>query len=279
MNQTAAAVVGVTGYKVYRGGSLIAAVNAPATGCGQIGLAAATAYSYTVAACDAAANCSEQSAPASATTPAAGAAGFTPSLATSFNLLGNSFAATLNVAAIFGSQTSPVPGITESIDAIWSWNAATRKWKFLSPQLTGAQNAAYAAANGFEVLAAMPAGEGYWVNSYQPFALQPQSGTPFDFGAASFGLRPRQWNLLATASTLTVQQFTAAVAPAGFESLWQWDATRSKWYFYSPELESGLPFTNAQYCLANNCLDFGGGTLPAPARMLGLGAGFWVYRP
>jgi chitodextrinase len=62
--------VAVIGYRVYRGGSLLATVGA-VTAYQDAGLSPATAYSYTVQAIDAAGNASAQSAPASATTPAA----------------------------------------------------------------------------------------------------------------------------------------------------------------------------------------------------------------
>jgi hypothetical protein len=58
--------VGVTGYKVYRGGVLVG--NPATTTYSDIGLTASTSYSYTLAACDAANNCSAQSNPVSATT-------------------------------------------------------------------------------------------------------------------------------------------------------------------------------------------------------------------
>ncbi|WP_239796687.1 fibronectin type III domain-containing protein [Candidatus Nitrotoga arctica] len=61
--------VGVTGYKVYRGGVL---VGSPATtSYNDTGLTASSSYSYTLAACDAANNCSVQSNPGSATTMSA----------------------------------------------------------------------------------------------------------------------------------------------------------------------------------------------------------------
>jgi chitinase len=61
--------VGVTSYQVFQGGTLlgtVAVANASVTG-----LSPGTMYSFTVAACDAASNCSAQSASASATTTAA----------------------------------------------------------------------------------------------------------------------------------------------------------------------------------------------------------------
>src|SRR5881396_565209 len=61
--------VGVTGYRVYRGGTQIATTTT--TSYANTGLSPSTTYSYTVAAFDAAGNLSAQSSAASATTPAA----------------------------------------------------------------------------------------------------------------------------------------------------------------------------------------------------------------
>lgn len=62
--------VGVTGYRVYRGETLVAS---PTTlSYTDSGLKPATAYGYSVAACDAAGNCSARSATATATTAALG---------------------------------------------------------------------------------------------------------------------------------------------------------------------------------------------------------------
>jgi chitodextrinase len=61
--------VGVSGYRIYRGGTQIATTTA--TFYTNTGLSPSTTYSYAVAAFDAAGNLSAQSSPASATTPAA----------------------------------------------------------------------------------------------------------------------------------------------------------------------------------------------------------------
>ena len=61
--------VGVSGYRVYRGGTQIATTSA--TSFTNTGLSPSTTYTYAVAAFDAAGNLSAQSSPASATTPAA----------------------------------------------------------------------------------------------------------------------------------------------------------------------------------------------------------------
>jgi hypothetical protein len=69
--------VGVTAYKVYQGDSLIANLG-NVTSYSNTGLTASTAYSYTVAACDVANNCSARSVAASATTTAAVGGGGNP---------------------------------------------------------------------------------------------------------------------------------------------------------------------------------------------------------
>jgi chitodextrinase len=65
--------VGVTGYNIYRGGSLIA--TSSLTSYFNTGLTASTQYTYTVSAYDAAGNNSAQSSSASATTQASGGGG------------------------------------------------------------------------------------------------------------------------------------------------------------------------------------------------------------
>jgi len=60
--------VAVTAYKIYRDGNLIATLGNTTIYVDKK-LSAATAYSFSVAACDAAGNCSAQSAPVTATTP------------------------------------------------------------------------------------------------------------------------------------------------------------------------------------------------------------------
>jgi hypothetical protein len=62
--------VGVTGYRIYRGGTLLTSVTG--TAYAHTGLSPATSYTYTVAAYDAAGNASAQSTGATATTPAGG---------------------------------------------------------------------------------------------------------------------------------------------------------------------------------------------------------------
>lgn len=73
--------VGVTGYKIYRGGSQVG--TSASTGYTDTGLTASTTYTYTVAAYDAAGNTSAQSSSTSATTFAASTSTATSTTATS----------------------------------------------------------------------------------------------------------------------------------------------------------------------------------------------------
>jgi hypothetical protein len=67
--------VGVTGYRIYRGGSLLTTVAASALSYVDNSVSPSTSYSYTVSAMDAAGNESSRSTGASATTPAGGGGG------------------------------------------------------------------------------------------------------------------------------------------------------------------------------------------------------------
>lgn len=201
-----------------------------------------------------------------------------------FNLSGNGSTTPLNLVSLFGSADNPMAGVSINVEAVWSWNSATRRWRFHTPQLAQAASAAYARANGYEVLTLVPPGEGFWVNVYQPINVVAPTGTGFNYDIVNFPSLPGSFNLLAIGSTLSVQQFANNVGsppspPASFNALWAWDAQYTKWYFYSPSLEQpGAPFTNLQYCTANGFQDFGGGAAPAATLSLHSGLGFWVEK-
>ena len=213
---------------------------------------------------------------------------YAPAVEPGFNLIGNSLDASLDVIALFGSSDNPVTGVSAKVDAVWSWNAATGKWRFHSPQLMQAESAAYALAHGFEALTSIPPGSGYWVNAYATFSLPQQSGAPYDYASSNFGSLSGGFNLLAIGIAKTVPQFAndlgvalepLATVANSFNALWAWDRLSTKWYFYAPLFEQpGAAFSNSQYCTANGYYDFGGGTPPAPALSLEPGRGFWVEK-
>ena len=96
--------VGVSGYRIYRGGTQVA--TSPANSYSNTGLAPSTTYSYAVAAYDAAGNVSPQSGSASATTQAAAAFNFslTPAQASVSVSQGQSVSST--ITATLSSGTS-----------------------------------------------------------------------------------------------------------------------------------------------------------------------------
>ena len=103
--------VGVTGYRVYRNGTQVG--TATATGYTDTGLAASTAYSYTVAAVDAAGNVSAASAAVTGTTAGSGGGGGT----------GGGCTATVHT----DSQWNP--GFTDTVTVTGTATAATHAWK------------------------------------------------------------------------------------------------------------------------------------------------------
>jgi len=111
--------VGVTGYKVYRGGVLVG--NPTTTSYNDTGLTASTSYSYTVGACDAANNCSAQSTSVSATTMSA---------STSSNIALSSAGAVASASSTY-SSAFPVGAVNDNqrTGVNWinggGWNDAT----------------------------------------------------------------------------------------------------------------------------------------------------------
>jgi chitodextrinase len=94
--------VGVTGYTIYRDGSVLATVGSASTTYSDTNASPSTTYSYTVDAFDAAANHSAPSAAASATTPAAPAG---PSTAT-FTASEDSYVSESSPSSNFGTQST-----------------------------------------------------------------------------------------------------------------------------------------------------------------------------
>ncbi|HEY5291241.1 MAG TPA: fibronectin type III domain-containing protein, partial [Burkholderiales bacterium] len=282
--------VGVTQYKVYRDGALIATLNAPITGYGDSGLIATTLHSYAVAACDAAGNCSVPSSPSATTTLAAGSASFTPSLAKNWNLLGNSLNITLDVAALFGNASAPVAGVSSSIASLWKWDAASGAWAFYSPRLSAAQISAYAASKGYLVLSNIGPGEGYWINAATPFSLPVQSGAAFIYSNVNYQVLPPLWNLIATAQNVYPTAFAnsvSALAPPAvgvsaadtFVSLWAWDAAQAAWYYYSPVLENTTGAQGGLIAVKNFAASKGYLHFQDYTKKLDVGTGFWVNKP
>lgn len=296
--------VGVSGYKVYRNSVLA----------GQPGgannnfwpdhaVADGGSYSYAVAACDAANNCSalsssvtivisgtsttttstssttSTSTTSSTTTTTLGSTTLTLTLVPGWNLVGNGGTGTIDAAA-FNDESK--------IITVWKWLASLSKWAFYTPTLTGQQLLDYAENKGYDVLTSIGAGEGFWVNAKIEFSATVSAPAL----VTSNSLQPKLdgsslllsgWNLIAIGDNKTPSAFNkaigaeppaAGVVPINLTTLWAWDALQSGWYFYAPSLEAQGATKLTDYITAKSYLDF---TLNG--KVLAPGDGFWVNKP
>jgi uncharacterized protein YkwD len=186
-----------------------------------------------------------------------------------WNLIGNSLDSPITVNQAFPVTVSnPSPYST-----IWKWNAATSKWAFYTPTQSDG-GAAYATSKGYDFLATINPGEGFWVNANSASSMS-QTGTAYLLGSSS--LLP-SWNLSATGANLGAADFNRSLSgvlsgvPANVTTLWAWDAANASWYFYAPNLDNGSNL--ASYIQSKGYEDFSG-----KGVTLGNGSGFWVNYP
>ena len=178
-----------------------------------------------------------------------------------WSLIGNATDALLNVATVFGD--------TSKITSVWSWNGGASRWAFYSPSLTGTALRDYATSRGYDVLTTIGAGEGFWVDAKTAFIAQLPAGAAV--ASSSFQNMSSGWHLIAIGDTTTPAAFNTTV-PA--TTLWAWDNSQSKWYFYAPSLASQGGTVLSDYINANGYLDFA-----SASKTLGPGVGFWVNVP
>ena len=127
--------IGVTGYTIYRNGSQLAVVGGSTTSYSDTSAAPATPYSYTVDAFDAAANHSQQSAPATVTTPSA------PS---------NTSPPTIAGTAVAGQTLTADPGQwsgTAPITVTYQWQSCDQHGASCA-NISGATSQAYTPGEG-----------------------------------------------------------------------------------------------------------------------------------
>lgn len=187
-----------------------------------------------------------------------------------WNLAGNGSSGAIDVATAFGDKAK--------VTSVWKWVGATGKWAFYTPTQSDG-GASYATGKGYDFLASVSGGEGFWVNAGAAFTTPLPAGTAVSSG--SFQSMPSGWNLIAIGDSKTPSGFNTSLStsppspgttPLNLTSLWTWDATISNWYFYAPSLEAKGGTSLTDYITSKNYLDFGTGTL-APTT------GFWVNRP
>ena len=189
--------------------------------------------------------------------------------------MGNTTDKAINVADTFSS--------TAVITTIWKWAVAVPGWQFYTPSMDATALQAYASSKGYGVLAMINPGEGFWVNAKTKAPISMAAGNPYSVGS---GELVTGWNLVATAANATPATFnlsltdplapppTVGVVPLNITTLWAWDSTQSKWYFYAPSYEAQGGTALIDYITGKGYLDF-----TSANKTLGNGVGFWVNKP
>jgi hypothetical protein len=197
----------------------------------------------------------------------------THSVAPGWNLMGNGRDASIDVATLFGDPTK--------VDSVWKWLPGG-KWAFYAPSMTRQELINYTSSKGYEIATVISGGDGFWINAHQAFTFDLPSANPVTAASRQSHLIPG-WNLVAIGETKTPGEFnlalsqtppTAGVIPINLTSLWAWSNNQSRWYFYSPTLESQAGTALTDYTASMGYLDFS-----KDNKTLGNGTGFWVNRP
>lgn len=196
------------------------------------------------------------------------------SFSTGWNLVGNSVDARLDVATTLADATR--------VASVWKWvSSGVGKWAFYTPSLAAQDLSDYLVDKGYDALTTINAGEAFWVNAKTAFTVQLLGGAAVT--STSFQSLSPGWHLIATGDTKTPSGFNTAlsvtppatgVVPQNFTSLWAWDSSQSKWYFYAPSIEAQGGTALTDYITSHGYLDFNSAN-----RTLGAGVGFWVNKP
>ncbi len=195
-----------------------------------------------------------------------------------WNLLGNGQNQPLAVATLLGDPLK--------VTSVWKWDVTQSGWQFYAPSMDASALQTYATSKNYGVLSTINAGEGFWVNAAKAFISSYQNGTAItgiDFQAGKPAAMKPGWNLVAIGNSVTPSAFNVGlgtsppspgVVPVNLTTLWAWDSTQSKWYFYAPSFEAQGGTALIDYVTGKGYLDFTTGS-----KKLGPGVGFWVNRP
>ncbi len=194
-----------------------------------------------------------------------------------WNLVGNGQTGDITVASALNDVSK--------VTTVWKWNSATSRWAFYTPMQTDG-GAAYALSKGYDTLTVIQPGEGFWVNAATASTVAVSGVSPFaasNFAKGGSNSLQTGWNLIAMGDTMTAEQFNASIAPAtsstqtipiNVTTLWAWDAQKSSWYFYAPNLQALGGNSLSSYITNKGYLDF-----TTNNKMLGDAVGFWVNVP
>jgi hypothetical protein len=213
--------------------------------------------------------------------------GTTLNFVSGWNLVGNSVNTVMDVASTFGSVTN-----APKVSTVWKWlpsGSATGvtypTWGFYAPAMSSAALTTFAAGKGYEVLTSIKGGEGFWVNAKSSFSAQLPSGSSISsltFIDGAPNNLPQGWSLIAIGDNLIPREFdrqvtmnppAMGVIPLTLNTLWAWDSSLSKWYFYAPGLDAQGGTILSSFITSKGYLDFGNTKTLDPTM------GFWVNHP
>ena len=188
----------------------------------------------------------------------------TLNLVKGWNLVGNGTNASIAVASLLNDAAN--------ISSVWTWQASGNAWAFYAPgQAEGGLT--YAQSRGYAALTSIGAGDGFWINALQDFALHLPTAaalTPASFTSLAAG-----WHLISIGVSRTPSAFSADLSAApGISSLWAWDNVNLRWFFYAPSLAEQGSGVLTDYIAGKGYRDF-----TAAGKTLAPGTGFWVHKP
>jgi hypothetical protein len=194
--------------------------------------------------------------------------------------VGNGHETSFDVTAVLGDASK--------ITTVWKWLAAKTSWAFYAPAMTAQSLIDYATSKGYEVLASIQAGDGFWVNTKQAVTVNLPIATPIassSFGATGVRALNPGWSLIATGDQATPSTFNISLSqtpplpgttPTNLMSVWAWDTATPGWYFWAPSMVNAG--TLSTYIQSKGYLDFT--TIPnPPVGTLSPNTGVWVNRP
>lgn len=179
-------------------------------------------------------------------------------LVAGWNLLGNSSASSIDVAATFGDAAKTV--------SVWKWNRRASGWAFYAPSMSNTELTLFAQSKGYEVLSSVEPKEGFWVRALTDHTLAgPQAGAA---ALTEADLQPG-WNLVAGSGGKTPAQLNQALSGSlKMVTAWAWDAPTAKWRFYAPALDAQGGTVLSDYVVTKLSLLFD--TAPSETE------GFWL---
>jgi hypothetical protein len=184
-----------------------------------------------------------------------------------WNLIGNGYNQSFNAASLLNSST---------IVSVWKWIASSSSWAFYAPSLSSTQLSSYTQQQGYQVLSTINAGDGFWVNASTAQSLSLPGGAGVSSSSfAKAGANPlsKGWSLIAIGDSSAPSAFNGVISNASntnLTSLWAWDANQTKWFFFSPSLNTAGTLNS--YISLQGYESFG-------TSVLSPTTGFWVNSP